>query len=91
VSTDLPRAFNRARIDALAQALRMSPRQLLVAAARLAREDAAAAPERRRAALADARAALAPAEGVAALLSTPIASFAQDDVDRALASLWAAP
>lgn len=91
MNTDAGRAFDRARIDALAQALRMSPRQLLIAAARLAREEVTATPERRSAVLADARAALASAEGAAALLLTPIAGFAQDDTDRALASLWAAP
>jgi hypothetical protein len=84
-------AFDAPRIDALARALELSPRQLLVAAMRLARADAADSAneaERRRRALAQVCVAPPATEAVAALLLTPIASYAQDDIDRALANLW---
>lgn len=77
------------RLARLARAFGLAPRQLALAAARLARDEAADSP-RLRAALAAARAPSAAAQNVAALLATPIASFALDDVDRALAALWPA-
>lgn len=86
-------AFDAPRIDALARALDLSPRQLLVLAMQLARADGgdhANASTQRRQALADVRAAPSVVENVAALLATPIASFAQDDIDRALENLWPA-
>lgn len=82
--------FDAQRFSALAAALCTPPRHLLVAAARLARDGAMVDPVHRSLAVADARGALGAAEGVAALLLTPIASFAMDEVDRALANLWPA-
>ncbi|MEP7042855.1 MAG: hypothetical protein ABI843_07310 [Dokdonella sp.] len=78
------------RIARLAQALHAPPRQLLVAAARLARlhEQGAIDDARRREIIRASSSGLRAAEDVAALLLTPIASYAQDDADRALASLW---
>jgi hypothetical protein len=70
----------------VAASLQVSPRHLLVAAARLGGADVE--PTRRARVIADARAGLRAAEGVAALLATPVASFAQDELDRALGSLW---
>ena len=87
-------ALDAPRIDALARALDLSPRQLLVAALQLASADVADGTnedERCRQAIARVRAAPQAAEAVAALLLTPITSFAQDDIDRALATLWPAP
>ena len=84
-------AFDEPRIAALAHALELPPRHLLVAAMQLARADAADSANkagRRRHAIAQVCAAPPAAEVVAALLLTPIASYAQDDIDRALASLW---
>lgn len=78
--------FDAHRFAAVAASLQVSPRHLLVAAARLGSADVDAS--RRERIVADARAALRAAEGVAALLATPVASFAQDELDRALASLW---
>ena len=83
-------AFDAPRIDALAGALDLSPRQLLVAALQLADAEVANADERRRDVIAQIRAAPHASEAVAALLLTPIASFAQDDIDRALTDLWPA-
>ncbi len=83
-------AFGAPRIDALARTLELSPRQLLVVALQLADTDAANHDERRRHAIAQVRAASHASEGVAALLLTPVASFAQDDIDRALENLWPA-
>lgn len=84
--------FDARRIDALARALRLPPRRLLVAAARLAAgaadADATGRAQRRRAVLADARAASPAAESCAALLLAPVAGHARDDIDRALAALW---
>ena len=82
--------FDAQRFSELALTLGMSPRHLLVAIARLARDGAESTPARRLRVMADARGDLGAAEGVAALLATPIASFAQDELDRALASLWPA-
>jgi len=78
------------RLARLAHALRTSPRHVLVAAARLARmhEQGTADPAQRRAIVRETGSPAA--ERTAALLLTPIASFAQDDTDRALASLWPA-
>ena len=85
-------AFDAARFAQLAQALQASPRHLLVAAARLARqhEHGAVDTAQRRAIMQDSSRGMRAAEDVAALLRTPIASYAQDDADRALASLWSA-
>lgn len=83
-------AFDAQRFSALAAAFGTSPRHLLVAVARLARDGAMVDPARRTRAVADARSELGAAEGVAALLLTPIASFAMDELDRALANLWPA-
>jgi hypothetical protein len=87
-------AFDEPRIDALARALELSPRQLLVAAMRLASADAADSAneaERCQQAINHVRAALPATEAAAALLLTPIESYAQDDIDRALADLWTMP
>ncbi len=86
-------AFDVARLDALARELALSPRQLLAAALQLASTDTDAAntDERRRHAIATVRATPRESEALAALLLTPITSFAHDDIDRALATLWPPP
>lgn len=84
-------AFDAPRIAALAHALELPPRHVLVAAMQLARADAAGSANnaaRRRHAIAQVCAAPPAAEAVAALLLTPVASYAQDDIDSALANLW---
>jgi hypothetical protein len=81
-------APDTARLRALARRLGLGPGQLVLAAVRLAREPGAAEPQRRRRVLAGAARPSAAAENVAALLQTPIASFALGDVDRALAAAW---
>lgn len=78
------------RLDALARRLGLAPRQLALAAARLARDESAGE-QRRRAVLAAAQVPTAAMEHVAALMTTPIAGFALDEVDRALAALLLAP
>jgi hypothetical protein len=86
-------AFDALRIGALARALDLSPRQLLVAAMQPGNASAADSTneaERLRQAIAQVRAAPRATEAAAALLLTPIASFARDDIDRALAGLWSA-
>ena len=86
--------FDAQHIGALAHALELSPRQLLVAAMQLARADAVDSAnelEQCRQAIADLRASPSATEAAAALLLTPIASYAQDDIDRALANLWLTP
>ncbi len=82
--------FDAQRFSVLAAALDTPPRHLLVAAARLARDGAIVDPAHRARVVADARGGLGAAEGVAALLLTPIASFAMDELDRALANPWPA-
>lgn len=82
--------FDTARLDALARRLGLAPRQLALAAARLARDESADA-QRRRAVLAAARVPTAAMEHVASLMTTPIAGFALDEVDRALAALFLGP
>jgi|GEM_PF-2326157 len=79
------------RLARLSTTLDASPRQLLVAAARLARLRTLGNVDalQRLAILQDVTAAMPASERVAGLLGTPIASYAQDDVDRALASLVA--
>lgn len=86
-------AFEVTRIDALSRELDLSPQQLLVAALQLARANADTADidQRGRDSIAAVRAAPRESEVVAALLLTPIMSFALDDIDRALAMLWLAP
>lgn len=74
------------RLDALARAVDLSPRELLVAA--LLGTDSAHRDARLRLAIAQVKAAPHASEAVAALLLTPITSFAQDDIDRALAQPW---
>jgi hypothetical protein len=76
-----------ARLAALARRLGLSPRGLALAAARLAREPEADR-ARVRALVQAARAGAT--SGAALLLATPIADFAHDEVDRALAGLWPA-
>lgn len=73
-------------IEALARRLGVEPRQLVLAAARLAREDVSAT--RVDAVLATARRPSTAARHVAELMATPVAGFALDDVDRALAATW---
>lgn len=83
--------WDTARLQALSRRLGLAPDQLALAAARLARAaDAPDAPDapRRRRVLAEAAQPSAAAQSVAALLTTPIASFALGDVDRALAAAW---
>ncbi|MBO9661411.1 hypothetical protein [Dokdonella sp.] len=81
------KGLDTARLDTLARRLGLAPRQLALAAARLAHDEAAGA-QRRRAVLAEAHAPTAAMEHVASLMATPIAGYALDEVDRALASLW---
>jgi hypothetical protein len=80
--------FDAQRFAALAASLDVLPRYLLVAAARIARDGVSADPARFQRAIAEARTPRGAAEGAALLLATPVASFAQDETDRALASLW---
>jgi hypothetical protein len=83
-------AFGRDRLAALAMALGMPPRAVLVAAARMTREGMEDAARHRT--LRDARAGRAMTRSSAALLlATPVADFALDDVDRALTMPGAAP
>lgn len=83
-------AFDARRIETLARASGVSTRQWLIAAAQLARDGACAHPARHRRILAAARVPTCAAEQAAALLLTPIAGFALDETDRALALLWPA-
>jgi hypothetical protein len=78
------------RIAGLARAIRAQPRHLLIAAARAARlhEQGALDPARQRAIVREAAAGLREAEDAAALLLTPIASYAQAHVADALACVW---
>lgn len=78
------------RIGALARTLELTPRELLVVALQLAADESADGDGKQRLALAQVRAAPQASEAIAALLLTPIASFAQDDIDGALAQLWPA-
>lgn len=73
-------------IEALARRLGVEPRQLVLVAARLAREDAPAPGA--DAVLATARRPSTAARHAAELMTTPVAGFALDDVDRALAATW---
>jgi hypothetical protein len=82
-------AFHAKRIGELAQSLRMGPRELVVAAVRLGASASGAAAEARRV-VATTSAFSSTVQTAAALLMTPVASFAQDDVDRALAATWPA-
>lgn len=70
------------RVAALAQRLGIEPRQLVLAAARLAQAPAADVDG----VLAAAHAPGGRARHLADLMATPLAGFAQDDVDRALAA-----
>lgn len=83
-------AFDTDRIAGLARALGVPSRQLLVLAARIAREPRGDDPGHRRA-LKLARVPAQAAETTAALMMTPIASFAQDDLAAALALPLALP
>jgi hypothetical protein len=83
--------FDTARLRSLAQALHLPPRQLLVAVLRLARDGESKDAGRYRRLLLAARAPMAIAESVATLLMTPVTSFAQDDLDSALTSVWPTP
>ena len=85
-------AFDAAGLARLARALAAEPRHVLVAAARVARlrETQPDATIDITAILRDARADVPFARGAGALLATPIASFAPDETDRALAVLWPA-
>lgn len=74
-------------LAALGRRLGRSPRQVLVAAARLAQATRADGATSREILAAVDFSAHAGAQ-VAALLLTPIASFALDETDAALASLW---
>jgi hypothetical protein len=80
--------WDTARLQALSRRLGLAPDQLALAAARLAREPGAPDASRRSRVLAEAARPSAAAASVAALLTTPIASFALGDVDRALAAAW---
>jgi len=78
------------RLARIAAACGAQPRDLLVAAARLARSpDADAALI--DAVIAQARAPDGAARAAGALLATPTASFALDDIDHALALIWPTP
>ncbi len=81
------KAFDADRFAALARSLGIAPRHLLVALAQRVRTNAFDGPLQ-RAAVAAARAPDAGAEQTAALLTTPIASFALDETDRAFTVLW---
>lgn len=79
--------FDTPRLARLARNLRLPARQVLLVAARLAHRldgDGTHASESTRRIARDARGGVGGA--VAALLATPIADFAQDDVDRALSA-----
>ena len=80
--------WDTAHLRALARSLGLAPDQLTLAAARLARDPGAPDASRRRRVLAEAARPSAATQSVAALLATPIASFALGDVDRALAAAW---
>jgi hypothetical protein len=82
-------AIDAKRIGELARALRIGPRELGVVAIRLAASGSGAAADARRM-LASTRTSSSAVQTAAALLMTPLASFAQDDVDRALAAAWPA-
>ncbi len=77
------------RLGALARRLRVTPRQLIVAAARCAGDDEIASADRQRI-LEQARAPTAAARQSAALLLTPPAHFAQDELASAIASVFPA-
>jgi hypothetical protein len=78
------------RLRLLARALRVSPRQLFVAAARAAAGDERTATERNRA-ISQARVPGAKARDAAALLMTPPTHFAQDELAPAIASVFPVP
>lgn len=80
-------AFDAARLAALSRNLRVAPRHLLVLLAQRVHAQALDAPLSPTA-LAAARAPVAAAESAAALLLTPIAAFALDETDHALAAVW---
>jgi len=78
------------RLGALARKLRLSPRQLIVAAARCASGDGMTRCDLGRT-IERARAPGANARDSAALLLTPPAHFAQDELASAIASVFPAP
>jgi hypothetical protein len=84
--------FSAERLARIAAACDAQPRDLLVAAARLAHAPGAETDvERIGALIRQARAPGAAARAAGALLATPTASFALDDIDHALALIWPAP
>lgn len=80
-------ALDPHRLDLLARQLALSPRALLVVAARLV--DADATPARRRRVIADSAAQPERVAAVADLLATPIDSYARGHVLHALTALSA--
>lgn len=85
-----PGTIDEARLAALAGRLRVSARQLLIAAARIAQADPARAsdPVFMRRVLEDARNDSAAAETAARLLLTPVADYSINELDRLFAALW---
>lgn len=78
-------AHDSPHVNELARSLDLSPRQVVVVALQLAADERTNDDEQQRLAIAQVRVAPEASDAVAALLLTPIASFAQDDIDRALA------
>jgi hypothetical protein len=83
--------FDAERLADLASRLGVSPRQLVIAAARLAADPGRAAdPAFVARVLADARGASPAAEASARVLLSPLETFAIDEIDRLFAQLWPA-
>ena len=79
------------RLGDLAARLGVSPRQLVIAAARLAADPGRADdPAFRARVLSDARDASPAAEASARVLLAPLETFAVDEVDRLFAEIWPA-
>jgi hypothetical protein len=79
------------RLGELAARLGVAPRQLLIAAARLAADpERAGDPAFRERVLADARAAIPAAEAAARVLLAPLETFAVEEVERLFAQIWPA-
>ena len=88
MSESMPREVDAARLAMLAARLDASPRELLALAARLAPSSAPIDRARIDAELAHIRAAGEAADAGVGILLLGFASFAADDVDRALEIVW---
>ena len=81
--------LDETQLAALSLKLGVSPRQLLVAAARLAENaDCAHDPAYRARVVADACAGSPDAEAAARLLLTPFADYAMNEIDRLFEGIW---